>query len=383
MLGGLLGGGGGGGGMLGGLLGGGSGGGGLLGGLLGGGGAGGMLGGLLGGGQQQQPQGGSQIPGFSFPQGPSMGWSQPPQSPAYNFSGDLGGPGQAEQYYGQHQGKFDQPTASGGYWGQNQGKFGAPGQGDQYWNKVAGNLSDHPKPTNDAAQAYQQFQGSAPANTDPYYSHAMDTATSKLNNQFGARGMYGSSAATNAIGESNANLLGQQALANANYGLNRGQVAGQLGSAADASSRGMSQDQLAWTQGLGNLALGTQNADLQKLLGGANVAQGVDQSGLSQLLGGMGASQGAQTALRNRGNDYFSNVMGLAGPQAAAQQNLGLGALMNDQNLFDQQIQASLGYPRENLNQSLNGRASTESGIGNLFALFGGGKGGGMLGGLM
>jgi hypothetical protein len=158
--------------------------------------------------------------------------------------------------------------------------------------------------------------------------------------------------------------------------LNRGQVAGSLGSAADTSSRGINQNQLGWMQGLGSLGLGLQNSDLNRLMTGMNAAGGVDQSSLSQLMSGMGAAGQAQNALANRGQNYFNNQMGLGQQQAGILGNTYGQMLGVDQGLFGDQQQALLGLPREQLNQSINGRASSEEGIGNLAGLAGSFMGG-------
>jgi hypothetical protein len=70
--------------------------------------------------------------------------------------------------------------------------------------------------------------------------------------------------------------------------------------------------------------------------------------------------------------EYFNQLMGLGGAQAGAMGNSYGQMLGADQAMFDQAIQASLGYPRNALNDSVNGRASSEKGIGNLFGLMGG-----------
>lgn len=328
---------------------------------------GGMLGGSGGGGGQQAPQ---QAPSYSgFPQmgGPGSypGWPVPGPGaqPTYNFQGDQSKPGAAENYFADNQGKFGAPTATSQYWGQNQGKFGQPGQGDQFWNQAQGMFNTQKPGSNNAQSAFDQFQGSAPANTDPFYSRAVQQTTNHLNNQAAARGQFNSTGALQTIGDATANLRGQQAQADAQYGLNRGQVAGSLGSAADASSRGINQNQLGWMQGLGSLGMGLQNSDLQRLMTGMNAAGGVDQTNLAQIMGGMGAANTAQGALANRGQNYFNNLNQLGGQQAGILGNTYGAMLGNDQKLFDDYQSALLGLPREQLNQSLNGRKSTEEGI--------------------
>lgn len=349
-----------------------------------------IVGGLFGGGDSggasapaaQPSYAGPSYAGYPQTQGPSAypGWPVPgpgPQ-PTYNFQGDQSKPGAAENYFSNNQGAFGAPTQSGDYWKQNSQRFGAPGQGDQFWNQAQGMLNAQKPGTNNAQSAYDQFQSSAPANTDPYYAHALDTATKQATGSAARAGLLGNSSTQEGLNDLSANILGQQALANANYGLQRGQVAGGLGSAADASARSNSQNQLGWMQGLGSLGMGLQNSDLNRLMGGAGAAGNADQVGLAQLMSGMGAANTAQNALAQRGQNYFNNQMNLAQPQVGIYGNTYGQMLGNDQTLFNDQQQALLGLPREQLNQSLNGRASTEQGIGNLFGLMGG-----MMGGMM
>lgn len=367
--------------------------GGAMGGLPGGG-MGGLVQrgmGMLGGGQPA-PQGyPGAVPGYPQTQGPSAypGYpvpQQPGPHPTYNFQGDQSGPGAAEQFYAQNQGRFTQPTQASGYWSQNQQRFGQPGQGDQFWNQAQGMFNEHRaggKPSNNAQTAFDQFQAQTPANTSPYYQRASDLATHKLQNAQAAQGILGSSVGTQQIADAQANLLGQQALADANYGLQRGATAGNLASGADLSSRGASQDALGWLGGLGQLALGTQAGDTSRMLAGGQLANLSDQGGLAQLMSGMNAAQGAQGALRNRAQDYFNNTMGLGGAEAGILGNNYGQALQNNQALFMAQLEAQLAPYREQLNQSLNGRASSEQGLGNLMSMAGSLKSAGGLGGLL
>lgn len=341
-----------------------------------------MLGGSKGG-QQQAPQQAPQYPGFPQMGGPNSypGWPVPGPgpNPTYNFQGDQSKPGAAESYFSDNKDKFGAPTATSQYWGQNQGKFGQPGQGDQFWNQAQGMFNTQKPGSNNAQSAFDQFQGSAPANTDPFYSRAVQQTTNHLNNQAAARGQFNSTGALQTIGDATANLRGQQAQADAQYGLNRGQVAGSLGSAADTSSRGINQNQLGWMQGLGSLGLGLQNSDLSRLMTGMNAAGGVDQTNLAQIMAGQGAAGQAQQALANRGQNYFNNLNQMGGQQAGVLGNTYGAMLGNDQKLFDDYQQALLGLPREQLNQSIGGRKNTEEGIGNLAGIMGSFMGGGMI----
>ncbi len=393
-IGGIMGGGGGGssgggGGMLGGLLGGGGGGGlgGMLGGLP-------IVGGMLGGGGQQQGGGGmgaamGQTPGQSpnFPgYGPGAfpGWPVPPpmstpQAP--KFEGDLSKPGAAESYFDQNQGKWGQAGPGSGFAKNAAGSLSGPGTGNDYWGGVAGKFQSPQGTAQNAQGAYDDFKSSAPPNMAAYYDNAVTNANKDINNQFGARGLYNSSAATNALGTADANLRAQQAKDEAQYGLSRSQLGGNLAGAADTSSRGASQDMLSWLGTGGGLANQLQGLGIQGAMGMGNLGLGMDQSYLNAINSGMGAANAAQNALRTRGQDYFSNNFGLAQQNANNMSNIYGHALGNDQNIQEQQIAAMLGLNQGNLNQSLNGRASQEEGIGNLAGLMGKVMGG-MMGGI-
>jgi len=377
--GGQQGGGQGGGGMLGGLLGGGSGGGGL-GGLLGG---LPIVGGMFGGGggsQQSQPSygaNGTAPPWAGYPQtqGPTAypGWPVPgpgPQ-PTYDFHGDVSKPGALETYQADNASKFGQPTNSQNYWNQTSSTFAQPGAGDQFWNQAQGAFNSKKSPTDNAQGAYDQFQKSTPADTSPFYNHALDTAENSLQRQAANSGLLGSSGTVAKAGDVAANIAGQKALADANYGLQRGSLAGSLASSADTSSRGLSQDQLSWLSGLGGLGLGVQNADLNRTMAGGNLAGNADQTGLASLMAGGSLAGSAQDALRQRAQDYYNNQLKLG---AASSDILGQGyggLLGSDQNNFDMVQQALMGWPTEAQNQSIQGQQRSEQGIMNGLSTFG------------
>lgn len=368
------------------------GGGGMLGGLLGGsggGGLGGMLGGLPivggmfgGGGGQQQPQtdygaNGTAPPwaGYSQTQGATSypGWPVPgpgPQ-PTYDFHGDVSKPGALESYQADTAGKFTQPTNSQNYWNQTSSTFDKPGAGDQFWNQAQGAFNSKKSPTDNAQGAYDQFQKSTPADTSPYYNHALDTAENSLQRQAANSGLLGSSGTVAKAGDVAANIAGQKALADANYGLQRGSLGGSLASSADTSSRGLSQDQLSWLSGLGGLGLGVQNADLARTMAGGNLAGQADQTGLASLMGGGSLAGGAENALRQRAQDYFNNQNQLGMEQSGILGNGYGGLLGSDQNNFDMVQQALMGWPTEAQNQSINGQQRSEQGIMNLFSTAG------------
>lgn len=304
-------------------------------------------------------------------------------NPAPAFTGDQSKPGAGESYYAQNQGKWNPGnSAAQAWWDQNQGAFGGGGPGDQYWNGISGSGNTAPpKTTNYAADAYNQFQNTAPANTDPYYQNAARQADEQISKAYAARGMRGGSGEMDQLSEANQNLFAQQALQNAQYGLQRGQTAGQLGSGADASSIQGAQNKLGWMTGLGGLALGTQNADLQRLLGAGGLSQNVDQDTLAWLQGGMGAALGAQGAGMTRGQNYLENVMGATNAQTSPMIQAYMAMLQNDQNLINSGINASTGGALNNANMSSQNQAQNTQGLlGGLGAMAGISNAGGLSG---
>ena len=369
--------------MTGGGLGAVTGGGGLggLAGMAGGmGGLGGMAGmgmNLLGMGGGGAPQGGGQAGGNPYGQygGGSSPWPQNPggSSPSgQTFDGKLNTPGAAETFFADNKDKWTQPTQGQDWWKQNQGKFEGGGPADQYWNGIAGKAGQAPVTSNNAQGAYAAFQGSTPADTSSYYDNAVKNATGDINAAAAGGGTLGSTGAADQARRASTDLRGQQAQADAQYGLARAGLGGQLATGADVSSGRDINNQLSWMTGLGGLGLGTQNSDLQRTLGAGNLAQGFDQNALSGLNAGMGAANAAQNALGQRGQNFFNNNLAMGNAEAGPFEQAYLAMLQNDQNLQNQGIDMQTGGAREALNQSVTGRASTEQGLANGLNLGGG-----------
>lgn len=246
--------------------------------------AGGPLGALSGGNTPQDwNQGIQNAPFTPYNTGPGVTPGQQSPDPNFNFNQ----PGYGESFFQQNQGRFTQPTQSGNF----------------FQNAMA-QYPTAPQTSNNSQTEYANFHRpdiAADPGLDPYYQNAANHLTAGLNNQFGSRGMFGSSAALNQIGHGLGDLFADQAKNEANYNLQRlgeqrnwEQLGGQLAGQSDANSRLGSQNQLAWLQGLGGLA------------GQA------DQANLGQLMGGMNSALGAQGAMRDRGQDMFNNTMGPA-----------------------------------------------------------------------
>lgn len=343
----------------------------IVGGLFGGGGGGSQpsqMGSALGQAPQQSPS----FPGYgpqAFPGWPVPPPQSTPQAP--DFHGNLADPGAAESYFSQNMSKWGGAGPGQQYAANAADKLSGPGAGNDYWGGVAGKFKSPKDASQNATTAWNSFQSSVPADMSSYYDQSVKNTNKDINNQMAARGLYNSSAATNAIGTADANIRAQQAKDEAQYGLSRAGLGGQLASSADTSSRGASQDMLSWLSRGGELADQLQGLNTSQFMGLGNLGLGMDQSDLSRLNSGMSAASGAQNALRGRGQDYFNNNMGLATANAGGLTNIYGQQLQNDQALQEQQIATMLGLNQSMLNQSLNGRASSEEGIGNLFGLAG------------
>lgn len=288
----------------------------------------GAMGGIFGQGPQTAPT--NPLPA-SVGQTPAWPGAPVPQG-VYNvgsypgFQGSLAGPGPME-----------------GYWDQVQ-RQRVPNQAGDYFNRIQNQRA--PQGSNLATGAYNQFQQTAPMNTDPFYNRAMQRASNAVGQNFAAMGMGNSGAAQSAQADVIANLLGQQAKEEAQYGLARGGVAGSLARGGDISSQANAQNQLGWTFGLGNLASNAQSAALANMLGLGNIANQ------------------AQNQLSGRAQGYFNNLLNMANAQAGAQMGITMPMLQTQLGLLDQAMQAYLGYPRQALNQGVSDRAATEQGLG-------------------
>src|SRR5262249_19881998 len=102
-----------------------------------------------------------------------------------------------------------------------------------------------------------------------YYANAGRIANEQINQQMAARGMFGSSAATDQISEAMTNLAAQRARDEATYRLQALQGNTNLAQAQDTASLQRNQAGLSWLSGLGNIAqMGGTEALARTGLGG-------------------------------------------------------------------------------------------------------------------
>lgn len=307
----------------------------------------GMPGGMPGMGAGMLPPGIDGLPGFGSKNNPdqkgfgigtpgyfeAMGTGPGLQGPqgygGPGGGGDLTQRGIGEQMFGALGGGYTRPGLSEGYAAKTLGEHagGTPG--------VAQNQQEY----------FNEFKSNRPnigldAGLDPYYDRARERQSAELDNQLAARGLSTSSGGIGLISDAMKDLNAEQANREADFRL-RGigeqraweGLGGQLAGGADAQSNAASQNQLAWTQGLGGLAQGADAMGLQRLnsgIGAANQAQQLEQDRWQQLLGNEMAM-----------GDRMSGMMGQA-----------YGDLLgNDQALMEQSIGMNLGLGAEALNQ--------------------------------
>jgi hypothetical protein len=274
---------------------------------------------------------------------------------------DMSAPGAAETNYGDGS-KFGQ----GGYGDammNDPGFMGALGQSpsSDYWNGVAGKYqSGGPGVSNRAEEAYQQFQGTQPANMSPYYDRQVQTGTNDINRQLASRGMYGSTVGMNQLGNSIGGIRAQQAKDEAGYQLQRGQLAGTLGAGADLSSRGQAQSQLDWTKGLGDLAHTADADQLARQAQIADIGKNADTYHTNMLGLGNDAAKNAEQLRHDRIFGTEDRLFNEDTANAAADTSVGTAAIDAYQQILAQIIAAQTG----GATADANNKASNDSTLG-------------------
>jgi hypothetical protein len=264
---------------------------------------------------------------------------------------DLSGPSAQEEAYGKYGSQLAAPSKAEGYNAQHGGQFAAPGAAQQFAANLNG-LSqaragtsaggayaaaspalqtqsaqerfaksggvDQARGGTASGQYWQGLQGGAnlpAADMGAYYDRAQKVGSAQIDNAAAARGMFGSTAAMDQQRQLAADLGGQRARDEAQYGLSRAglqdQIFGGAASRADNAGLGAYGAQLnaaqASDQGLlgrlglsGNMAGGADQAGLNSYLGQFGVAQGSDAGAIQRFNAGMSGSQAADQGLTSR-----------------------------------------------------------------------------------
>lgn len=221
------------------------------------------------------------------------------------------------------------------FWNQNQnlwtkGAFQGPGQGEQFWNQVAGNFNT------------AGGNGNLQPQFDAAYDRAKEKAVGTANQQAAARGVYGSSAALNNVGNVAADIEAARAKEATNFALaNAANQRSQLGQ-------------------YGDLAFRAQDANI------AN--RGFDLNSLNSAYNASGAAQGQRD---QRIQNQFGNTMAMTGMYMPFLQNNYDQLLGTDMGLVTGAQEAKVGSASNAVAQQQANRQQNSADLSNGLALYG------------
>ena len=188
-------------------------------------------------------------------------------------------------------------------WKQHGDFFFQPGEANQYWNEVQGRFTTPRQTSNYAEEAYHDFNNAGiTAGLDPYYDRARRRTSEDINSELAARGMHGSSAGMDILGEALGGLSAEQANREGDFRLRAHGLQGQLGRGADISSAAGAANELDWLTGGAGLAGAVDAGDLSRRSAGMNAALGAQGAEEGRLLAGLDR----QTQM-----DQFNTMMNL------------------------------------------------------------------------
>lgn len=244
-------------------------------------------------------------------------------------------------------------------WQDNKGVYNSPSFGETNTQGIVGqysNPNNRPGLTNNSGDWYSQYSGAMPnIAAEPgfgaYFENAKNRAGESIAKQAAATGAYGASSAQDQTARAFADLEGQRALKEADYNLQRlgeqrqwqglgGQLAGQADSRGDAAS-----------------------ADAQRWAGLMS-SLGIDASrlGLDRTNAGMDAANAAESAKRNRSQDYFMNQLLMGDRMSGLNTSIMGPALDNDLAMMENASSGGVAQGNAALaNESANARATTDA----------------------
>ena len=293
------------------------------------------------------------------------------------FQGYQTGPGiQDPRGYSAQGGDLTQRGLGENYFGSTAGGYVTPSMNEKY---AAGALNKYapgtPQGTDLQGQNFAHFSSTRPdisaePGLDKYYDRAVDRASTDINNQLAARGMYGSSGGVGRLEDAVTDLRADQAKNEAQYNLQRlGEqrgwegLAGQLAGGADANSLAGSQNELSWLRGLGGLG------------------QDADMFGLQRTQAGQNAANAAQGMEQGRFQNLFNNEMGMGNAMNGLMGGAYGDMLGTDMDLMNSSMGMGMGLASEALNQDYRTQEKIKDDA-QWAADLGGGVMGGMMGGL-
>lgn len=262
------------------------------------------------------------------------------------------------------------------FFGANAHAYGSPSMSEFYsanaLNRYSGGT---PQGSTNQAENYGRFAASRPdiaaePGLGAYYDRAVQRASTDINNQLAARGMYGSSGGVGRLQDAITDLRADQAKNEADYNLRRlGEqrgwegLQGSLAGAADANSLANSGNELSWLQGLGGL--GNQ----------------ADQFGLQRLGQGQNAANWTQGAEQGRFQNLLNNELGMGDRMSGLMGNAYGDILGNDYQMLQDSMGMGMGLASEALNQDYRTQEKIKDDSQWAMDMMSGGMGG-MLGGL-
>lgn len=306
------------------------------------------------------------------------------------------GASQTGQWWGQNQQQFGQPTASEGFYTNYAPAFQQPGQSSEYWNGVQGSFAGPHNVANNSQGAYGDVKSATPnLMADPglgsYYNDAERRTTQALDQNFAARGAYGSSVSQGQTADAVRGLEADRAKNEANYQLARSaeqrgwqgldvQAAGQ----ADASSLNASKNNLDWLSSGGILAGMSDKSALDRLMGlgsfagqatdaqlgreamGMRGAAAADAGEMGRLTGGQGAANTAEGLRNDRVQTGFQDTSGFANALSALAGQTYSPMFGQDQQLLDSILGGGIGGASQDLNFTQQNQAQIQQQLADL-----------------
>lgn len=291
------------------------------------------------------------------------------QEQLYNsHGGDLMTPSESEKALPGIKTELAKPGNSQTYLDESKPKLDANKNAQDAFDVAMGAVNQGPQTSNYQEQGIQGFDMEAP-DLDVYYDRQAKKTQDRLNRSFAARGMYGSSEATNNISDAMQGLGAEQANREADYNLAR--LAEKRGWATGADNQSLGTEGLR-SDGLKNLTtagIGADRSLVDSIMAGGDLAADADKNAIDELMLGIKATDIADSKKSERINDSFDiagdvqdaregrvdTAFGIATDipkylSNTVNDSLG-GAIDKDSEALATEIELKLGIPREELNQ--------------------------------
>ena len=322
------------------------------------------------------------------PMPPSGGaYVGPPTAAAAPLPGDwsLQDPGAAEQMFEDLRSVFMGPSPWETMAGDMIPGMAQPGAGQNFWQNIGSQLTGNTGAGNVALQEYQNFARRRPdIATDPglgaYYDNAKRRALESVGQQSAAAGGYGSSVMQDVGAETVTNLEAERANREADYNLRRLAEDRAYGTAAMMGAGNAAQNQLGWATGLGNIAMGAEEAGLAKTLAAINAARGLGHDEVNRATTGMNAASVAQNAREGRIGGAFDDVFKFGGGVGNAAGGTYNSIIDDSFSIEDAIMQYLTGEKSAGVRESESDAAEMRAGLKDLIGFLQGGGFGGIPG---